>query len=70
MNWFKKEFLCINISMTDFVKENSTQNKTEDSDETDSVTSLKLSDYIELKGWDDIPNCDMECITWYICIWF
>ena len=48
--------------MTDFVKENSTQNKTEDSDETDSVTSLKLSDYIELKGWDDIPDCDMNVL--------
>jgi len=48
--------------MTDFVKENSTQNKTEDSDETDSVNSLKLSDYIELKGWDDIPNCDMNVL--------
>ena len=48
--------------MTDFVKENSTQNKTEDSDETDSVGSLKLSDYNELKGWDDIPDCDMNVL--------
>ena len=48
--------------MTDFVNEKSTQNKTEDSDETDSVSSLKLEDYIELKGWDDIPNCDMAVL--------
>ena len=42
--------------MTDFVNEKSTQNKNEDSDETESVGSLKLSDYIELNGWDDIAN--------------
>ena len=33
--------------MTDFVNEKSTQHKTEDSDETDSVSSLKLADYPE-----------------------
>ncbi len=48
--------------MTDFVNEKSTQNKTEDSDETESVSSLKLEDYLELKGWDDIPNCDMAVL--------
>jgi len=48
--------------MTDFVKEKSTENKTEDSDETESVSSLKLSDYIELVGWDDIPDCDMNVL--------
>tara|TARA_B100000963_G_scaffold355536_1_gene373984 strand:- start:3372 stop:4616 length:1245 start_codon:yes stop_codon:yes gene_type:complete len=48
--------------MTDFVNENSTQNKTEDSDETDSVSSLKLADYPELNGWDDIPNCNMAVL--------
>ena len=48
--------------MTDFVNEKSTQNKNEDSDETESVGSLKLSDYIELNGWDDIPDCNMEVL--------
>ena len=48
--------------MTDFVNEKSTQNKNEDSDETDSVVSLKLSDYTELKGWDDIPNVNMNVL--------
>ena len=48
--------------MTDFVNEKSTQNKNEDSDETESVGSLKLSDYIELNGWDDIPDCDMAVL--------
>ena len=48
--------------MTDFVNEKSTQNKTEDSDETDSVSSLKLADYPELKGWDDIPDCNMAVL--------
>ena len=48
--------------MTDFVNEKSTQHKTEDSDETDSVSSLKLADYTELKGWDDIPDCNMAVL--------
>ena len=48
--------------MTDFVNEKSTQHKTEDSDETDSVSSLKLADYPELKGWDDIPDCNMAVL--------
>ena len=48
--------------MTDFVNEKSTQNKNEDSDETDSVVSLKISDYTELKGWDDIPNVNMNVL--------
>mgnify|MGYP001395052699 FL=1 len=48
--------------MTDFVNEKSTENKTEDSDETESVGSLKLSDYIELNGWDDIPDCNMDVL--------
>ena len=48
--------------MTDFVNEKSTQNKNEDSDETESVSSLKLSDYIELNGWDDIPDCNMAVL--------
>ena len=48
--------------MTDFVNEKSTQNNNEDSDETESVGSLKLSDYIELNGWDDIPDCNMDVL--------
>ena len=48
--------------MTDFVNEKSTQNNNEDSDETESVGSLKLSDYIELNGWDDIPDCNMNVL--------
>ena len=48
--------------MTDFVNEKSTENKTEDSDETDSVGSLKLSDYNELNGWDDIQDCNMNVL--------
>ena len=48
--------------MTDFVNEKSTQNKTEDSDETESVGSLKLSDYNELNGWDDIQDCNMNVL--------
>ncbi len=48
--------------MTDFVNEKSTENKTEDSDETESVGSLKLSDYNELNGWDDIQDCNMNVL--------
>ena len=48
--------------MTDFVNEKSTENKTEDSDETESVGSLKLTDYNELNGWDDIQDCNMNVL--------
>jgi len=48
--------------MTDFVNEKSTQNKTEDSDETESVGSMKLSDYHQLDGWEDIPDGNMNVL--------
>jgi len=49
--------------MTDFVNESkSTFKNDEDSDGTESTSSMKLSDYPTLSGWDDIEDGDMNVL--------
>ena len=49
--------------MTDFVNESkSTFKNDEDSDGTESTSSMKLADYNTLKGWDDIEDGDMNVL--------
>jgi len=49
--------------MTDFVNESkSTFKNDEDSDGTESTSSMKLSDYSTLSGWDDIEDGDMNVL--------